>query len=121
MILAHAFVGIGVGDVDLGKKGDTTSYAAAVVGLEALGYLRYFRDFRHHVGIGLAGTSPNLTWTHRGWGPVVHLSGLALGYAYGFNSDESHTLYLLIDVTHGLLYSEGIAKKVQSNFLEYLH
>jgi hypothetical protein len=117
LIAGHPFVGFGSGNV-LGK-GDTQPHAAAIVGLEVAGYLRYLSDFRQHIGVGIAGTSTNLSWRERSWGPTLHVSGFAAGYAYGFHSEE-HTFYVIVDVTRGIGQSRLAKQAQQKVFRRYL-
>lgn len=99
-VLAHAFAGFGVGNVGGLHRED--AQAVAVLGVEALGYVRYLGDFRHHLGLGFAGISPNLSGARIAVGPVLHLSGVSLGYGYRVSGAAEHTLYLALDVTSGI-------------------
>lgn len=114
LIAGHPFAGVGVGNV--GNQDGERAFAAAVVGVEALGYLRYVRDFRYHFGVALAATSPNLTWSHRGVGPTLHLAGVALGYGYGLRSDQQHTVYMIIDVTRSI--DDGLLERLAGKAFE---
>jgi hypothetical protein len=99
-IAAHPALGLGVSGV--GASDGQARTAAAVIAVEALGYLHYLRQFRHHVGLSAALTVPNLRGEEVGFGPVLHVDGFGLGYGVGLGGDHAQTVYILFDITRSI-------------------
>ncbi|MDB4991304.1 MAG: hypothetical protein JWN04_6482 [Myxococcaceae bacterium] len=100
LIALHPAVGFGTQNIT--QVGPGTRTAAFVLAVEAVGYVRYMGDFRHHLGVSLAGVLPNLEWHDAGLGPIVHFDGFGVGYNVGLKGDRPATLFMLLDVTRNI-------------------
>jgi hypothetical protein len=109
-VLLHPAVGAGVANLNH-KHGEAV--AAAIVSVEAAGYLRYFANHKHYVGAGLTGTMNNLQGQQIGLGVVLHASGFSLGISRDFwnaHKDEL-TVFWLLDVGR-TMDDNFLAKKI---------
>jgi hypothetical protein len=118
-VFLHPAVGAGVANIN---HRDGEAVAAAMLSVEALGYLRYFRNHKHYVGGSLTGTLGNLQWSQKALGGVVHLSGFSLGASRGFTgaNDGEWTLFWLVDVGRSMddnLLTKKIPKAITDHYL----
>jgi hypothetical protein len=118
-IVLHPAVGAGVANIN---HHDGQAVAAAMLSVEALGYLRYVRNHKHYFGGSLTGTLGNLQWSQKALGGVVHLSGFSLGASRGFTgaNDGEWTLFWLVDVGRSMddnLLTKKIPKAILDHYL----
>lgn len=104
LIVLHPSAGFGVEQLSKDPR------AAAVVAIEAAGWLYYFRDFRQYAGLSFAASMSNFDVQRWSIGPVAHLSGIGLGYGVAVRGEPEHTVFLLLDVTSAL--DDGLLEKL---------
>jgi len=109
-VLLHPALGAGVANVD-NKNGQAA--AAAILAVEAAGYLRYFANHKQYVGGGLTATMNNLQGRQIGLGVVLHASGFSLGVSRDFwgEHEDEVAVFWLIDVGRAI-DDNLLAKKI---------
>ncbi|HEY6877963.1 MAG TPA: hypothetical protein VI299_08080 [Polyangiales bacterium] len=97
LIALHPAVGFGTLNIT-----ESARSAALVLAVETLGYVRYLRDFRHHLGVSLAVAFPNFERDAIGLGPVLHFDGFGIGYSINPKAAQPDTVFVLLDVTRSI-------------------